>query len=99
MKILITCHSYFPKNDGVQFVTQYLAEGLVKRKHTVNIVTNMYPDKTDKYEETYNGVFIKRINVKTKHTIHHGDKSNYINYIKTIANDFDVMINVACDKS
>ena len=94
MKILITCHSYFPKNDGVQFVTQYLAEGLVKRKHTINIVTNMYHDKTDKYEETYNGVSIKRINVKTKHTFHHGDKSNYINYIKNIVNDFDVMINV-----
>lgn len=94
MKIIITSHTYYPNNDGVQFVTEYLAEGLVKKGNDVTIITNLYPDKTSKEEEIYNGVKILRINAYTKHTIHHGDKKNYISLIKKLASENDIMINV-----
>ena len=39
MRILFTVNTYLPKHDGVQFVTKYLAEGLVKKGHIVDLIT------------------------------------------------------------
>lgn len=94
MKVIVTCHSYYPNNDGVQFVTQYLCEGLVKKGHEVQVVTNYYKNRNMVYEEEYNGVKIIRINAFTKHTIHFGEKKKYISLIKKLANKNDIMINV-----
>lgn len=94
MNILVTCHSYYPNNDGVQFVTQYLCEGLVKKGHSVTVVTNYYENRGMNNEEIHNGVYIIRINAKTIHKIHTGEKSSYTELIKRLAKQNDVMINV-----
>lgn len=94
MKILITCHSYYPKKDGVQFVTQYLAEGLVKLGCEVTVFTNHCPDVTNIREERFNGVFIKRFEALTKHAIYYGDKKKYQNEVLNQYSKFDVMVNV-----
>ena len=94
MKILITVASYFPSTDGVQFVTSYLAEGLVQRGHHVHIVTKEY-DKIQDSNEIINGVHITRFKAYTKHMSHKGDKSDYIEYILDNHSKFDVMINVS----
>ena len=39
MKIVFTTHTYWPRKDGVQYVTQYLAEGLAKDGHEVIVFT------------------------------------------------------------
>ena len=94
MKILVTCHSYYPNKDGVQSVTQYLCEGLVKKGHKVTVVTRLYEGKGMSNEETRNGVHIIRIKSTTRHTIHRGDKKGYVELIKKLALGNDVMINV-----
>lgn len=94
MKILITTHTYAPNSDGVQFVTQYLSEGLVKKGNEVTVLTNMYPNRSSIKEENINGVNIIRINVKTKYTIHIGNRKEYIKFIKNLVKDYDIMINI-----
>lgn len=94
MKIIVTCHSYYPNNDGVQFVTQYLCEGLAKKGHEVTVVTNYYENRNMVKEEKHNNVKIIRIDAKTKHTIHHGDKNGYVQLIKYLSQENDYMINV-----
>jgi len=94
MNILITVHTYLPNRDGVQFVTQYLAEGLAGKGHKVQIVTYMYPERSDVRQETINGVNVLRWNVKTVHTFHRGDQKGYQRYILKNYRQFDVMINV-----
>ena len=39
MKIVFTVHTYYPNKDGVQYVTQYLAEGLAKLGHDITVIT------------------------------------------------------------
>ena len=41
MKIVFTTHTYYPEKNGVQVVTEYLAEGLAKKGHEVHIITEM----------------------------------------------------------
>ena len=94
MNVLVTCHSYYPNNDGVQFVTQYLCEGLAKKGHVVTVVTNYYKNREMSNKETHNGVSIIRINAKTVHKIHTGDKNGYIKLIKQLVDQNDVMVNV-----
>ena len=40
MKFLITVATYYPLADGVQMVTQYTAEELVRLGHEVTIITS-----------------------------------------------------------
>lgn len=94
MKILLTVHTYVPNTDGVQFVTKYLAEGLVKKGHQVHIITYMYPNRSSLEREYINGVKVIRWNVKTVYTIHMGDKKKYQQYILSHQKEYDVMINV-----
>lgn len=94
MKILFTVHTYYPNKDGVQFVTEYLAEGLVKRGHQVDVLTYMYADRSSIKSEAHNGVNIIRWEAKTVHTFHKGDKIGYQQYVISHQQDYDVMINV-----
>lgn len=94
MHILITVHSYAPNKDGVQMVTQYLAEGLVKKGHSIRVVTYYYPDRTKKKQETINGVDVVRWEVKTHHMRHIGKKNDYQDYIRRCQDEYDAMINV-----
>lgn len=94
MKILFTVHTYYPNKDGVQFVTEYLAEGLVRRGHKVDVLTYMYSDRTSVERETHNGVSIMRWDAKTVHTFHKGNKAGYQQYVISHQQSYDVMINV-----
>ena len=92
MKILITVSTYYPKKDGVQKVTQYLAEGLVNKGHDVTVITSNKDEKVD--SEIHNGVNIKRINLYTKFGFYFGNKKEYIKLIDEETKKCDVMINV-----
>ena len=92
MNIIFTVNTYYPNRDGVQFVTAYLAEGLAKRGHSVELLT--YAVAGAPQEETVNGVSVKRFNVRTEHMRHIGDKKGYLEYILSRQNDVDVIINV-----
>ena len=94
MKILYTVSTYNPHTDGIQFVTSYLAEGLVKKGHSVDLISYEYPELTDKKEEVINGVRVMRYPVKTVHMLHKGDKEGYQKFILDNQNNYDIMINV-----
>ena len=92
MNILITVHSYYPSKDGVQFVTEYHAENLVKFGHKVTVVTLNRGCNIE--QETYNGVEIIRFNAWVKHSFYYGDKKKYQNLILDLSKKSDVLINV-----
>jgi len=92
MKVLITVQTYYPKKDGVQNVTEYLAEGLVKKGYEVTVITSNKNIKEN--QEIHNGVIIKRINLNTKGGFYFGDKKLYKNIIKEETQKCDLMINV-----
>lgn len=94
MKILYTVSTYNPHTDGIQFVTSYLAEGLVKKGHSVDLIAYEYPDLTDKKEEIINGVRVMRFPVKTVRMVHKGDRAGYQKFILDNQKNYDVMINV-----
>ena len=94
MKILYTVSTYNPHTDGIQFVTSYLAEGLVKKGHSVDLIAYEYPDLTDVKDEVINGVHVMRFSAKTVHMRHKGDKKGYQKFILENQGNYDVMINV-----
>lgn len=58
MKIIFVVDTYYPRQDGVQAVTQYLAEGLAKKKHEVLILTSLKEGLQSR--EVHNNVSIER---------------------------------------
>lgn len=96
MKILFTVETYYPKRDGVQNVTGYLAEGLAKIGHDVTVITSN--KDINKAEEVYNGVKIKRINLYTKYGLYFGEKKKYKEMLYDYSSSIDVLINV-CTQS
>lgn len=44
MKIGISVVTYYPDENGVQFVTQKLAEGLILNGHEVTVITDIRKD-------------------------------------------------------
>lgn len=93
MKIIITVNTYYPLTDGVQSVTQYHAEGLLKLGHEVTVVTVLHSGMSE--VEWHNGVKIIRYNIQTKHAMHVGDKKGYRNLITALCKDADVLLNVS----
>lgn len=61
MKIMFLVGTYWPNQDGVSHVTQYLAEGLAKR-HEVLVISQR--KSTMDISEEHNGVKIERIHVQ-----------------------------------
>lgn len=97
MKILITVASYYPITDGVQNVTQYQAEGLVKLGHEVMVITSKHFLKNDYSspdEEMHNGVRIMRVDAYKDFMINFGDKKGYQTILEKYAPEVDVMMNV-----
>ena len=43
-RITILVHTYYPALNGVQAVTQYVAEGLAKRDNEVTVITALKGD-------------------------------------------------------
>lgn len=93
MKVLITVATYSPDKNGVQYVTQYQAEGLVKLGHEVTVVTSDHNGKYKMYE-IINGVKIIRLNAANKNMFHRGNKKIFQKKTISIANQCNVMINV-----
>ncbi len=91
-KVVITVGSYYPKTNGVQAVTGYLAEGLVQKGVNVTVVTMEVEGAPQK--EIHNGVNIIRYAVYTKHAIHKGDIRGYQDLIKGLTQDADALITV-----
>ncbi len=92
MKILFTVHSYYPNKDGVQMVTQRLAEQLAAAGHQVRVLTSILP--YTKPQETVNGVHIERIHLRTKYSMYWGNRKQYLLLMQQLCQHTDVLVNV-----
>ena len=92
MNILFTVHTYCPEKNGVQMVTQYLAEGLVKLGHKVTVVSPLKSglDRND----CHNGVNIVRFVVKSKLKHFYGEKREFQNFMLEKDRKIDCVITV-----
>lgn len=94
MKILMTVNTYKPSLNGVQFVTSYLAEGLAKKGHIVDLITCTCPSLTQVKEEIINGVHVIRWEAQTVHMKHIGDRVGYQEFVLEKQYEYDAIINV-----
>lgn len=92
MRVLVTSFTYAPRRDGVQFVTQYLCEGLVARGHHVTVITEQHQGLP--YQEIINHVRVERWPVGTHHLHHYGPRKEFVQWVLDHQDYFDVMINV-----
>lgn len=90
MRFGITVSSYYPAKDGVQFVTQALAEGLVKDGHEVYVITSNYLGCSD--NEIHNGVIIRRVDIRNKAMLFFGNKEEYQGLVEELSKKVDIMI-------
>lgn len=90
MKIGISVVTYYPDENGVQFVTQKLAEGLVLKGHTVTVISDVR--KNIKNNTRINGVTIIRCNVRDKNMFHFGNKQGFQNELIKLSKKVDVML-------
>lgn len=79
MRVVFAVHTYYPAHNGVQAVTQYIAEGIA-RKHDVSVITEKR--KGFLTEEEHQGVRINRIDVKQKHNRFYGDKKKFFELLE-----------------
>lgn len=92
MKIIVTVSTYYPRKDGVQNVTEYLINGLLKKGNDIVVITPNV-ENSPSYE-VYNGVEIYRVNVKTKFGLYFGDKKKYQELVLSLASKADCLYNV-----
>ena len=97
MKISIAVATYYPQENGVQFITQKLAEGLKKNGHEVTVLTGL-SNGNDK-KTFVNGVKICRFNIRRNNMLFLGDKKEYLNLLLQISNDMDVMVFVSAESA
>lgn len=95
MKIIVTVLTYYPKTDGVQMVTEHLAEGLAMRGHDVTVLTNKF--ENDIRNESYNRVKIVRFFTKSKFCINYGEKKEFQKYLLEHDDESMVLITVNAD--
>lgn len=95
MKITFTVLTYYPDKNGVQMVTQYMAEGLAKAGHEVTVVTSR--KEYSRCKEIYNGVQIVRFTVKNKLKIDYGQKKEFQRFLLSKKNKMDVLITVCAN--
>lgn len=90
MHVVFATHSYWPHQDGVQMVNQYLAEGLVRAGHKVTILTN----RLDGYNEhdSHNGVEIYRFIHKLIFKFNFGESRKFKKFLLENEEDIDVLI-------
>lgn len=92
MKICFISFTYYPNLDGVQNVTAYQAEGLVRLGHEVTVITsqiNGYPDS-----DMLNGVNIIRLPIWKYGLWSKGNKQFVKKRFLNICNEHDVVIDV-----
>lgn len=90
MNILIAVKNYWPSSGGVQSVTKYMAEGLVKKGHQVSVLTRMEPNTP--IEEEYNDVKIFRVKQTSIFKFNFGDKALFQKFI--LGHSWDTVISV-----
>ena len=81
MRFLFTVASYYPVAGGVQMVTQYTAEELVKMGHEVTIIVSNY-DRNGNEIPSHNGVNLLYTDVYSFRDKIHGNKDEYINLVQ-----------------
>lgn len=86
MKLLFITRTYFPLKDGIQAVTQYTAEELVKLGHEVSVYCARF--NSDMEEEIHNGVVIRRYGLYGSRK----EKEQYINDVIRTADTMDYVI-------
>lgn len=92
MKIMFLSGSYWPAQDGVAHVTEYLAEGLAK-KHEILMLTPL--GKSDVRSEEYEGVSIERYQITRKNSTYMaGEKTKVIERIKEYHPDVLIVIGI-----
>lgn len=92
MKIMVLSGSYWPAQDGVAHVTEYLAEGLAK-KHEVYLLTPY--EKNAEQRETYQGVQIERIAARRQYSCRMvGDKAAVLKKIQEYQPDILMVIGI-----
>ncbi|WP_322354821.1 glycosyltransferase family 4 protein [Paratractidigestivibacter sp.] len=96
MNILVTCFTYLPRRDGVQFVCKYLCEGLAARGHHVTVLTHQHEGLPKC--EVINGVHVERWPIYTKHMHHHGPREEFVRRVVDRQNEYDALVNV-CTQS
>ncbi len=90
MKIGISVVTYYPDENGVQFVTQKLAEGLILNGHEVTVITDIRKDIEKK--TCVNGVTIIRCEVRDKSMFHFGNINGFRNELIKLSRYVDVML-------
>lgn len=79
MRVVISVATYYPDKNGVQYMTQALAEGLEKSGHDVTVITKLHQDcGNDAY---VNGVRVIRLDIRNKNMFHFGDKEGFCNAV------------------
>lgn len=69
MRILYVLENYYPFVGGVETLFQSICEGMVKKGHTVSVVTSR-PNNTKK-KEIINGVAVYRVDTLNRYTFAH----------------------------
>ncbi len=95
MKIGISVVTYYPNKNGVQFVTQNMAEGLVKRGHEVTVLTRIHRDCAD--GAIINGVKVLRCDIRNKNMFHFGNKADFHRRCIALSKQNDKMIFVCLE--
>lgn len=93
MNIIIITWSYWPNKDGVQMVTQYQAEELVKLGHNVTVLTRK-TDENSLGKEINNGVNIYRFLYKSKMKHEYGEKKELQEKVLELSQSSDVIMTV-----
>lgn len=92
MKIVFTVATYWPKQDGVQMVTSYHAETLVKKGHEVVVITSRVANAPDR--EIHNGVHIVRAEAYNYLYWHKGDKQDFQKIVLEESQNADALVAV-----
>lgn len=93
MNIVIATWSYWPNSDGVQMVSQYQAEGLVKRGHKVSVLVKRSTDRMTE-ECVHNGVAIYSFCYKAFMRYEYGQKSKFQKKLLELTETADVFMAV-----
>lgn len=80
MRIIFAVHTYYPAHNGVQAITQYMAEGLAKLHHEIMVISEK--KNGFKEQEEHNGISICRICVEQKRFRFYGEKDKFYQLIK-----------------
>lgn len=92
MKILFTVATYWPKTDGVQMMTQILAERLVKIGHEVWVISSKLEGQPEL--DIHNGVNIIRMDAYNYLYWHRGNKKEYQQFVINKSKEVDAVVAV-----